>query len=142
MKTNSYVDWMTLTWRFEINFKKITIQFFENFFDLDDKVLVYVLMCITFDVEITFEMRKLFELLKNYKNCFDSKNAKTFSEHEKKDHVIDLISDAKLSYELLYTFFKIELDVLRNYLLKNLILNHIQKFMSRATYRCFSFLKK
>ena len=25
MKTNSHVDWTTLTWRFEINFEKITI---------------------------------------------------------------------------------------------------------------------
>ena len=46
MKINSHVDWTTLTWRFEINFEKITIQFSEDFLDFDDKVLVYVLICI------------------------------------------------------------------------------------------------
>ena len=90
-------------------------------------------MCITFDVEITFEMRKLFEFLKNYKDCFDFKNAKILFEHENEDHVINLILDAKLLYESLYTFFKIEFNILKNYLLKNLILNRIRKSTSRAS---------
>ena len=132
MKTNSNVDWTTLTWRFEINFEKITIQFSEDFLDSDDKVPVYILICITFDVEITFEMRRLLEFLKNYENCFDFKNAKTLSEHENENHVIDLMFDAKSSYESLYTFSETEFDVLRNYLLKNLTLNCIREFTSRA----------
>ena len=142
MKTNFHVDWTTLTWRFEINFEKITIQFFENFFDLDDKMFVYVLICITFDVEITLEMRRLLELLKSYENCFDFKNAEIFFEHENENHVIDLMFDAKSSYEPLYTLSETELDVLRNYLLKNLTLNRIREFMSRANASMFFVFKK
>ena len=99
-------------------------------------------MCITFDVEITFEMRKLFEFLKNYENCFDFKNAKTFFEHENKNHVINLILDAKPSYESLYIFFETEFDILKNYLLKNLILNCIREFINCANALMFFVFKK
>ena len=85
-------------------------------------------MCNTFNVESTSKMCKLFEFLKNYKNCFDFKNTKILFGHEKKDHVIDLILDTKSLYESFYIFFETELDVLKNYLLKNLILNCIQEF--------------
>ena len=95
-------------------------------------MLVYALMYNTFDIEITSKMCKLFELLKSYENCFDFKNAKTFFEHENEDHVIDLIFDAVSSYVSLYTFFKIELDVLKDYLLKNLTLNCIREFINRT----------
>ena len=142
MKTNFHIDWTTLIWRFEINFEKITIQFFKDFFDLDDKVLIYVLICITFDIEITFEIRRLFELLKSYENCFDFKNTKILFEHENENHVIDLMFGAKLLYELLYIFFKTEFDVLKNYLLKNLILNRIQEFTSRASASMLFVFKK
>ena len=142
MKTNSHVDWTTLTWRFEINFEKITIQFFENFLDLDDKMFVYALICITLDAGITFEMRRLLELLKSYENCFDSKNAEILFEHENENHVINLMLDAKPSYEPLYILSEIELDVLRNYLLKNLTLNRIQEFMSCASASMLFVFKK
>ena len=142
MKTNSYVDWTTLTWRFKINFEKITIQFFKNFLDLDDRMFIYILMCIMFNVEITFEMRKLFELLKSYKNCFDFKNAKILSEHKNENHVIILILDAKSSYESFYILFETEFNVLKNYLLKNLILNRIREFMSRASASMLFVFKK
>ena len=99
-------------------------------------------MCIMFDVEITFEMRRLFELLKSYKNCFDLKNAKTFFEHEDENHVINLIFGAKPLYEPLYILSKIELDVLKNYLLKNLILNYIREFTNRASVSMFFVFKK
>ena len=95
MKTNFHVDWTTLTWRFKINFEKITIQFFKNFLDFDNKMFIYVLICITLDVKIMFKMRRLFEFLKSYENCFDFKNAKIFFEHENENHVIDLSFGAK-----------------------------------------------
>ena len=142
IKANFHVDWTTLIWRFEINSKKITIQFFKDFLDLNDKMLVYVLMCIMFDVEITFEMCRLFELFKSYKNCFDFKNTKTLFEHENEDYVIDLISDAKPSYESFYTFSETEFNVLKDYLLKNLILNCIRKFTNRASASMFFVFKK
>ena len=139
---NSHVDWTTLTWRFKINFKKITIQFFEDFLDLDDKVSVYTLICMTFDVEITFEMRRLFEFLKSYENCFDSKNAEILFEHENKNHVIDLMLDAESSYESFYTLSEIELDILKDYLLKNLTLNCIRESTNRASASILFVFKK
>ena len=137
MKTNSHVDWTTLTWRFKINFKKIMIQFCENFFDLDNEMSVYILICVTFDVEITFDVRKLFEPLKSYKNYFDFKNAEILFKHENENYIIILIFDAKSLYKLLYTLFETELDILKNYLLKNLILNRIREFTNRANASMF-----
>ena len=142
MEANSYVDWIILTWHFKINSEKITIQFSEIFFNLNDKALVYALIYSTFNVENISKVHKLFEFLKNYKNCFDFKNVKTFFEHENKNHVIDLISDAKLSYELFYIFFKIEFNILKNYLLKNLILNCIQEFTNCTSALMLFVLKK
>ena len=142
MKTNFHVDWTTLTWRFKINSEKITIQFFENFLDLDDKMLVYALMCIMFNVEITLEMRRLLELLKSYENCFDFKNAKILLEYENENHVIDLILDAKSSYKPLYILFETELNVLKNYLLNNLILSRIREFTSRVNASMLFVFKK
>ena len=105
-------------------------------------MFVYVLICITFDVEITPEVRRLLEFLKNYENCFDFKNAKTFSEHENEDHVIDLIFGAKSPYESFYILSETELDVLKDYLLKNLILSRIQEFTSRASVSMLFVFKK
>ena len=77
------------------------------------------------NIEFALKMRKLFIFLKNYKNCFDFKNAETFFEYENKNHIINLLSSAKLSYKLFYIFFETEFKILKNYLLKNLILNYI-----------------
>ena len=125
MKINFYINWTTLTWRFEIDFKKIMIQFFKNFFNFNNKIFVYALMCNSLNVEIASKMRKLFTFLKNYKNCFDFKNAKTFFEHENENHIIDFLSSAKSSYESFYIFFETKFKILKNCLLKNLILNCI-----------------
>ena len=116
---------------------------FGNFLDSDDRMLVYALICNTFDVEIISKIRRLFELLKSYKNCFNFKNAKfKFFEHTNENHVINLILDVKSSYELLYVLFKTELNVLKNYLLKNLILSCIQEFTSRANASMLFVFKK
>ena len=101
------------------------IQFSKEFLNFNDKIFVYALICSSLNVEIASKMRKLFIFLKNYENCFNFKNAETFFEHENKDHVIDLLLNAKLSYESLYIFFKTKFKILKNYLLKNLILNRI-----------------
>ena len=87
-------------------------------------------------------MRRLFESLKSYKNCFDFKNAEILSEHENENHVIDLMLDAKSLYESLYILSETELDVLKNYLLKNLILNRIREFTSRASASILFVFKK
>ena len=86
------------------------------------------------------KIHKLFEFLKSYKNYFNFKNTKT-SEHEDENYIIDLVSDAELLYKSLYILFEIEFDVLKNYLVKNLILNRIREFTSRASTLMF-FLKK
>ena len=96
-----------------------------------------------FDIENMTTMRKLLELLKSYKNYFDSKNAKTLFEHENENHAIDLIFDAKLLYKSLYILSEIELDVLKNYLFKNSTLNCIRESTSRANVLMFFvFIKK
>ena len=82
-------------------------------------------MCSTFNIESTSKVRRLFEFLKIYENCFDFKNAEILSEHENEDYIIDLIFGAKLLYESLYILSEIEFDILKDYLLKNLILNYI-----------------
>ena len=96
----------------------------------------------TFNVESTPKMCKLFEFLKSYKNCFDFKNAKTFSEYENKNHTINLILDAKPSYELLYILSETEFNILKNYLLKNLILNCIRESTNCANTSMFFVSKK
>ena len=95
-----------------------------------------------FNVESTQKMRKLFESLKSYKNCFDFKNAKILFEHEDENHVIDLISHTKPLYEPLYIFFETRFNILNSYLLKNLILNRIREFMSRANASMLFVFKK
>ena len=76
------------------------------------------------------------------KICFDFKNAETLSEHENENHVIDLMFGAKPPYKSLYTFSETELDILRNYLLKNLTLSRIQEFTNRASASMLFILKK
>ena len=142
MKVNFSVDWIILTWRFKINSAKIIIWFFKNSFDFDNKIFIYTLMCSTFDVEITLKMHKLFELLKNYENCFNLKNAKTFFEHENKNYVIDLILVVKSSYKSLYIFSEIAFNISKDYLLKNLILNYIREFTNCTSASIFFIFKK
>ena len=67
---------------------------------------------------------------KSYKNYFDSKNAKMLFTHKNENHVINLKFDKKSSYNFLYMFSEKKLQVLRNYLLKNLALNRIRKFFN------------
>jgi hypothetical protein len=68
--------------------------------------------------------------IKNYNDVFDSKNAFILLNYKKKNHSINLLSSKESFYELLYSFFKKELDILQEYLLKNLALNKIRKFIS------------
>ena len=65
--------------------------------------------------------------LKSYENCFDSKNAEMLFTHENENHVINLKFEKKSSYDSLYALSKKELQVLQNYLLKNLALNCIRE---------------
>ena len=118
------------------------IQFFKKFLNLNNKIFIYALMCNNLNVKTASKMRKLLIFLKNYENCFDLKIAETFFEHENEDHVIDFLSNAKSSYKSLYILFKTKFKILKNYLLKNLILNRIRKFMNRANASMFFVFKK
>ena len=64
------------------------IQSFKDFFDFNNKIFIYALICNNLNVEFTTKMRKLFTFLKNYKNCFDFKNARTLFEYKNKNYVI------------------------------------------------------
>ena len=101
------------------------IQFFRKFFNFNDKVFIYALICNSLNVEIALKMRKLFTFLKNYENCFNFKNIKFSFEYENEDYVINFLLNAKSSYESFYIFFETKFEILKNYLLKNLILNYI-----------------
>ena len=68
--------------------------------------------------------------LKLYEDCFDSKNAEMFFTHKDKNYAIDLKFEKKSLYDSLYALSKKKLQILRNYLLKNLALNRIREFFS------------
>ena len=68
-----------------------------------------------FNIEIMSKMRKLFEFLKNYRNCFDFENTKILYEHEDENHIINLILGGKSLYEPFYIFFKTELNILKTF---------------------------
>jgi len=68
--------------------------------------------------------------IKNYNNVFDLKNAFILLNYKKKNYNINLLSSKEFFYELLYFFFKKELNILQGYLLKNLMLDRICKFIN------------
>ncbi len=68
--------------------------------------------------------------IKNYNDVFDLKNAFIFLDHKKKNYDINLLLSKEFLYKSLYSFFKKKLDILQEYLLKNLALNRIRKFIS------------
>ena len=65
--------------------------------------------------------------IKNYKDIFNLKNIFIFLKYNNKNYNINLLLKTKLLYKLLYLLFKKKLDILQNYLLKNLVLSRICK---------------
>jgi len=70
--------------------------------------------------------------IKNYNDVFNLKNAFILLNYKKKNHNINLLLNKESLYKLLYSFFKKKLNILQKYLLKNLTLNRIRKFISLA----------
>jgi len=68
--------------------------------------------------------------IKNYNDVFDSKYAFIFLNYKKENHNINLLLSKESFYESLYSLFKKELNILQKYLLKNLALGKICKFIS------------
>ena len=142
MKINFFVDWITLIWRFELVRDKIIINSFERFLKSEDRISMFALVCSSFDADSAQQMSVLLFELKSYEDCFDSKNAKMLFTHENENHVIDLKLDKKSSYDLFYALSKKELQILRNYLLKNLALSRIREFFSLAETSILFIFKK
>ncbi len=76
--------------------------------------------------DVLKEMRNI----KNYNDVFNSKNVFIFLNYKKKNYNINLLLNKKSLYELLYFFFKKKLNILQKYLLKNLVLNKIRKYIN------------
>jgi len=84
---------------------------------------------------------KKIQSIKNYNNVFDSKNAFILFDYKKENYNIDLLLNKESFYELLYSFFKKELSILQEYLLKNLTLNKICKFINLVNISILFILK-
>jgi len=109
------------------------LKFSENFLKFEKSVFVFILICCNFDTNEKFRLRDIFRKMrniKNYNNIFDSKNIFIFFDYKKKNYSIDLLSNKKFFYRLLYFFFEKNLDILQKYFLKNLTLNRIRKSIS------------
>ena len=91
---------------------------------------MFALIYNNFSVDLAQQILMFLFKLKLYKNCFNSKNAEMLLTHENKNYVIDLKHEKKSSYDLLYALSKKKLEILRNYLLKNLALNRIREFFN------------
>jgi len=76
------------------------------------------------------DVLKKMRSIKNYNDVFNLKNAFIFLNYKKKNYNINLLLSKESLYELLYSFFKKELDILQKYFLKNLALSKICKFIS------------
>jgi len=68
--------------------------------------------------------------IKNYNNVFNLKNTFILFDYKKKNYNIDLLLSKEFLYELLYFLFEKKLSILQEYLLKNLTLNRICKFIN------------
>ena len=76
------------------------------------------------------DILKKMRSIKNYNNVFNLKNAFIFLNYKKKNYNINLLLSKEFFYELLYFLFEKELSILQEYLLKNLALNKIRKFIN------------
>ena len=130
IKINFNVDWITFTWRFKIVYNKIIINSSEEFLKSENNVSIFALICNNFNVDFAQQISMFLFKLKLYEDCFDSKNAEMFFTHENKNHVIDLKFKKKSSYDSFYALSKKKLQILQNYLLKNLALNRIREFFN------------
>ena len=92
--------------------------------------MIFALICSNFSADFAQQISIFSFKLKSYEDCFDSKNAEMLFTHENKNHVINLKFKKESLYDLFYALSKKKLQVLQNYLLKNLALNRIREFFS------------
>ena len=80
--------------------------------------------------------------LKLYEDYFDLKNTKILFTHKNENYIINLKFKKESSYDSFYALSKKKLQVLRNYLLKNLALNCIREFFNFAEASILFIFKK
>ena len=102
----------------------------EEFLKSKNNISIFALIYSNFNADFAQQILIFSPELKLYEDCFDSKNAEMFLTHENENHVIDLKFEKKSLYDLFYALSKKELQILRNYLLKNLALNRIREFFN------------
>jgi len=109
------------------------LKFSKKILKFEKSIFVFVFICCNFDTNEKFRLRNVFrkiQNIKNYNNVFDLKNVSILFDYKKKNYSINLLSNKKFLYKLLYFFFEKEFDILQEYFLKNLILNRICKFIN------------
>ena len=106
MKINFNIDWITLTWRFEIIHDKIIINSFKEILKSKNNVSIFALICSNFNVDFAQQILMFSFELKLYEDCFDSKNAEMLFTHENENHVINLKFKKKSLYDSFYAFSK------------------------------------
>ena len=147
-ETNSHVDWITLTWRYEIELDRITFDFSKKLLTREDKkTSVYVLICnqvndAAINLEFASSSRRVFENLFAYIDVFSKKNASRLFEHDEKNHVIDFMFDKNSFFDSLYNISEKKLIYLREYIVENKTLNRIREFVSRASVSMLFIFKK
>ena len=147
-ETNSHIDWVTLTWRYEIEFDRIILDFSEKFLTRENKkTFVYVLICsqvndATRNLEFASSSRRVLDDLIAYIDVFSKKNAFKLFEHDEKNHVIDFMFDKNFSFDFLYNMSKKKLMYLREYIVENKTLSRIREFVNRASVSMLFISKK
>ena len=125
MKTNSLIDWVTMTWRYIIIKNRMTLETFENFtISMNKNIVIYALMC-SFE-SLKNEFKKILMFISNFKHMFDSKSTSMLITHDEHNHDIDLMLNKTSSYEFLYNMFQKKFKTFREYIQKNLALNKIK----------------
>jgi len=107
----------------------------EDFLKPGKPVPVFALICCNLDADGKPRLRDVLRKMrniKNYNNVFDPKNASILPDYKEENHDINLLPNKKSLYGLLYSLFEKKLDILQEYLLKNLALSRICEFISPA----------
>ena len=137
-ETNFHVDWITLTWRYEIELDRITLDFLKKFLTREDqKTFIYVLICnqvndATRNLEFASSSRRVLDDLFAYIDRFSKRNISRLFEHDKENHIIDFMFD-KNFFRLFTNISKKKLMYLREYIVENKTLNRIREFVNRAS---------
>ena len=145
---NSHVDWITLTWRCEIEHDRITFDFLENVWFEKIKRFLY-----TFWFTIKWTMQRETSNSRRCRVKFSMICSRTSTCSRKKIH-FDSLSTTKKIMSSVFCLTRILLSIfcttcqkknlmyLREYIVKNKTLNQIREFINRASVSMQLFLKR